>query len=85
MLDCQHYLCQVELCFVLLEVDLIIQHFAQISSRQVLQHKNMAFFLTEREWGLHKMVSCYFLENLVLVFDSFEFFDVVLVVYSHYL
>ena len=85
MLNGEHYLCKVELRLALLEVHLIVKHLAQISSRQVLQHEDMALLFTERKRGLHKMISCNFLEDLVLVFYGFELFLIVLIAHSHYL
>ena len=60
----------VELRFVLFKVHLIIQYLSKISSRHILENKDVAGLLAKRERSLHKVISCYFFEYLVLIFNG---------------
>lgn len=49
MLDGQYNLSQVSLRPFFFEVDLLIKHFPEVTTRQVLKYEYMTVLLTERE------------------------------------
>jgi hypothetical protein len=84
MLDGQHDLCQVVSRLVLLEIDLIVKHSPQVTSRQVLQHEHVRFPFREGKGRSHQVVSSNALEYLVLVLHCLQLLPVV-ALESHHL
>jgi hypothetical protein len=66
VLYCEHDLGEVGPRPVLLQVNLLVEQFPQVSSRQVLEDEDVAGFLAEGERGLDQMLPTYLLEDLML-------------------
>lgn len=72
VLNRKYYFSQVEFGPILLEVDLIVQHLSQVSSREVLEHEHVALSFGEGKGSHHQVVSSYLLKDLVLIFYCFQ-------------
>ena len=58
---------------MLLEIDLFVENILQISPWHQLHYEYVATLLAEGKGSFDQVVSCYFLENLVLCFDVLYF------------
>jgi hypothetical protein len=71
MLNRKYYFGQIEFCAILFKINLIIQQFSEVSSREVLKYKHVTLSFGEGKGSHYQVVPRYLLKYLMLVFYNF--------------